>query len=82
VAAGNVGSERYIQYATLGSATNLASRICDLAGPHEIYLSAATLERLGDGLEWPVDALGPAEIKGHDEPLQVYAVHWSEAPGT
>ncbi|MGD2113509.1 MAG: adenylate/guanylate cyclase domain-containing protein [Acidobacteriota bacterium] len=79
VAAGNVGSERYIQYATLGTATNLASRICDLAGPHEIYLSEATLERLGDELEWSLRKLGPTEIKGHDDPLRLYAVRWREA---
>lgn len=80
VAAGNVGSERYIQYATLGDATNMASRICDLAGPDEIYLSEATLERLGGHLEWPVEDLGPVEVKGRDEPLQLFKLCWNFTP--
>lgn len=78
VAAGNVGSERYLQYATLGAATNLASRICDLAGADEIYLSESTLKRLGTGHEWPVEELGEREVKGRDEPLRLYAVRWRE----
>ena len=77
VAAGNVGSDHYIQYATLGDATNMASRICDLAGPDEIYLSEATVERLGDRIEWPVDDLGALEIKGREEPLRLFRLCWN-----
>jgi len=77
VAAGNVGSEHYIQYATLGDATNMASRICDLAGEDEIYLSEATLDRLGGDLEWPVEDLGPVEVKGREEPLRLFRIGWS-----
>lgn len=79
VAAGNVGSDRYIQYATLGDATNLTSRICDLAPAGEIYLSGATRERLGDEPGWPVEALGPRRIKGREEPLELFSVRWREA---
>jgi len=81
VAAGNVGSDRYIQYATLGNATNMASRICDLAGPDEIYVSGATLQRIGDRLGWTVEDLGPVEIKGREEPLPLYRLCWSGQPG-
>jgi len=77
VAAGNVGSEHYIQYATLGDATNMASRICDLAGPDEIYLSEATIGRLGDRLEWPADDLGGLEVKGREEPLRLFKLCWN-----
>lgn len=81
VAAGNVGSDRYIQYATLGDATNMASRICDLAGPDEIYLSEATLARIVDQVRWPIDELGPMEIKGREEPLPLYRLCWNTEPG-
>ncbi len=79
VAAGNVGSEHYIQYATLGDATNMASRICDLAGPDEIYLSEATIERLDGRLEWPVDDLGALEVKGREEPIRLFKLCWNGA---
>jgi len=80
VAAGNVGSERYIQYATLGDATNMASRICDLAGADEIYLAEATVERLDGHLEWPAEPLEPVRIKGRDEPLRLFALQWQVGP--
>lgn len=78
VAAGNVGSDRYIQYATLGDATNLASRICDLAPPGEIYLSGSTRARIGDDPEWPLSALSPTRVKGRDEPLTLFSVGWRD----
>ena len=78
VAAGNVGSDRYIQYATLGEATNLASRICDLAPAGEIYLSGATRAGLDDSSEWPIEALGPRRVKGREEPLDLFSVRWRE----
>src|SRR5262249_21295378 len=31
VAAGNIGSDHYLQYATVGDTTNIASRVCDAA---------------------------------------------------
>lgn len=79
VAAGNVGSDRYVQYATLGEATNLASRICDLAGAAEIYLSEATLERLEGRVEWPIERLGARPVKGREEAIGLYSVAWREA---
>lgn len=79
VAAGNVGSDRYIQYATLGDATTIASRICDLAPASEIFLSESTRQRLGDDLEWRLDPLDPQRIKGREEPLTLFAVRWRDA---
>jgi adenylate cyclase len=78
VAAGNVGSDRYIQYATLGDATNLASRICDLAPGGEIYVHETTRARLGDEPEWPVEPLGQRTIKGREEPLTLFSVRWRD----
>lgn len=80
VAAGNVGSDRYIQYATLGEATNLSSRICDLAPAGEIYVGGATRERLGEETEWPLDPIPPQTIKGREEPLTLFSVRWRPDP--
>ncbi|HYO52123.1 adenylate/guanylate cyclase domain-containing protein [Archangium sp.] len=75
VAAGNIGSEQYLQYATIGDATNVASRVCGLAGAGEIVLHQRTLERMRER-PWPMHALAPALVKGKAEPLQVHRVDW------
>lgn len=79
VAAGNVGSDRYIQYATLGDATNVASRICDLAGAGEIFLAESTRERLGDGSPWSCRPLEPVRLRGREAPVRMFALDWAES---
>ncbi len=75
VAAGNIGSEQYLQYATIGDATNVASRVCGLAEAGEIVLHQHTVEKLRER-PWPLHALPPAPVKGKNEPLQVYRLDW------
>lgn len=77
-AAGNIGSKDFIQYATIGDTTNVAARICSIAGANEIVLSASTLERIGR-LDLPVQQLAPAMVKGKKEPLTLYRVDWQAA---
>lgn len=72
VAAGNIGSDRYLQYATIGDATNVAARICDVAGAGEVLIDAVTRERIGDAM--PLEAIPPVSVKGKDLPLQLYRV--------
>jgi adenylate cyclase len=76
VAAGNIGSKHYLQYATIGDATNLASRICNFAKPGEIAMGAPTLERLGQPVEWPIEGPEMVRVKGREQPLPVYKVRW------
>ncbi|MEZ4307259.1 MAG: adenylate/guanylate cyclase domain-containing protein [Polyangiaceae bacterium] len=76
VAAGNIGVETYLQYATIGDATNLASRVCNVAGPGEIVLSEATRRALGaDSHE--LEPLPPTPLKGRADELPLYRVRWS-----
>lgn len=78
VAAATVGSDEHAQYAAVGDTTNLASRVCDLAGPGQILLSSATLEALGGRGDWPVGLPERAEVDGRDEPVTVHTLRWDE----
>jgi len=77
VAAGNIGSHRYMQYAVIGETTNLASRICNIAKSDEILLSNATLNRINADL-WPVDEVGHVPIRGIDRPLNLHRLRWRD----
>ncbi|ADO74967.1 adenylate/guanylate cyclase domain-containing protein [Stigmatella aurantiaca] len=81
VAAGNIGSEHYLQYATIGDATNVASRICSAAEAGEICIAETTLQRCAER-PWPLAKLAPVHVKGKTEPLTLYRVDWRDAPST
>jgi adenylate cyclase len=72
VAAGNIGSKDYIQYATIGDTTNLASRICSIAQPGDIVIDERTRAKLPK--EIGVAPLGPTAIRGKAEPVQLFRV--------
>ncbi len=77
VAAGNIGSPRLIQYATIGDTTNVASRICNVANAGEIVISSETLNRLNNR-QIPVVPLPPTNVKGKDKPLYLFKLLWRE----
>jgi adenylate cyclase len=77
VAAGNIGSPKLIQYATIGDTTNITSRICNVAQPGEIVISQSTYERVGIH-KLPLEKLPPVTVKGKSEALQLYRLHWQQ----
>ncbi len=81
VAAGNIGSPKLIQYATIGDATNVTSRICNLAQPGEIVISQNTFELLANR-NLPFERLPPAMVKGKSTALQLYRLHWQQVEST
>jgi adenylate cyclase len=78
VAAGNIGSERYLQYAAVGDATNVASRLCGRAGPRDILISERTRALLR-GLKVTTEPLAPVQLKGRQEATPVHRLRWSDA---
>lgn len=74
-AAGNIGSDRCIQHATVGDTTNMASRICAAAQPGEIRIADSTRAKL-PAARFELDPLRPLQIKGKDEPLIAHRVVW------
>jgi adenylate cyclase len=75
VAAGNIGSETYIQYATVGDATNVAARLCGAAAAGEILISEQTRARLRN-VSCPLVPLPPVSVKGKSKPISVCRLDW------
>ena len=62
----------HTDYVPVGHSTNLAARMEQIATPGSIVISAYT-QKLTEGY-FELKALGAADIKGVEEPLQVYEV--------
>jgi adenylate cyclase len=77
VAAGNIGSERLIQYAAIGDTTNVTSRICGAAKAGQILISESTFDQI-EGLNLPLKKMPPVRVKGKEHPLQLYRVLWGQ----
>ena len=65
-----------------GDAVNVAARLSDLSGPHQIWVNAAALDGAAeaDGVRFRL--LGPISIRGRAEPCTVYQVDWQEDVAT
>jgi len=65
-----------------GDAVNVAARLSDLTGPHQIWANAESLVHvnLRDGIR--MRALGPITIRGRAEPCLAYQVEWKEGEST
>jgi class 3 adenylate cyclase/predicted ATPase len=78
VVAGEMGAGEQKQDLAVGQAPNVAARLQGLAEPDTVVLSAAT-QRLVAGY-FALEPLGPRQLKGVAEPLEVYrAIHESAA---
>jgi len=75
VAAGNIGSDKLIQYATIGDTTNVTSRICNVAKAGEIVISQSTYEQIAEK-NLPLAKMPLQKVKGKEEPLQLYRLLW------
>jgi len=80
VAAGNIGSDKLIQYTNIGDTMNVASRICNVAKAGEIVISQSTLDMVRKFTHPPVTPLAPVVVKGKPQPLQLYKVEWQSLP--
>ena len=73
IAAGEVfvaPSDEPLGWALVGSAVNLASRLCDIAGPSQTLVDDHVRELVGAAGEWGV--ADTVAIRGHDVPVRVW----------
>ena len=69
---GMIGFEGRVDYAAIGPATNLASRLCDQAQPGQVLISQRVLAMLEDLLE--VEPIGELTLKGLPHPVPAFNV--------
>ena len=72
VVVGTLGNDLRVDFKAVGDTVNLASRMEGLAKPGTTYVTGETF-RLTEGL-FRFEALGREEIKGKEEPVNVYQV--------
>ena len=69
---GTIGYEGRLDYTAVGSAVNLASRLCDLAGDAQILIDSVVAGQVRGNV--PVTWLGERMIKGYNRVTMVFAV--------
>ena len=72
VVAGNLGSERRIDYTVIGEEVNLASRLCEKAAPGQILVSEPVYKKLKGRVA--ALALNPFLLKGIPEPVKAHEI--------
>ncbi len=69
---GNIGTPRRLEYTAIGSTVNIASRLCGVAEPGQVIVSAAMVDDLGS--EFTTEPLGPVTVKGLKTPLAAFRI--------
>ncbi|MEO8856047.1 MAG: adenylate/guanylate cyclase domain-containing protein, partial [Burkholderiaceae bacterium] len=72
------GDVEFVAGDCFGDAVNVASRLCDMTGPHQIWTNSSALEEAIeiDGVRFR--PLGPIAIRGRAEPCAAFQLEWHE----
>ncbi|MGH7720957.1 MAG: adenylate/guanylate cyclase domain-containing protein [Gemmatimonadaceae bacterium] len=72
VFAGNIGSERRLEFTVIGDAVNIASRLCSAAEGGEILLTDELRRALSEPL--PLREQASLELRGKSQPVRVFSI--------
>ncbi len=61
-----------------GDAVNVAARLSDLSGAHQIWANSPALEGINEAAGVRYRVLGPISIRGRAEPCTVYQIDWED----
>jgi adenylate cyclase len=70
------GEIEIVQGDCFGDAVNVAARLSDLSGGHQIWATDQVLATVNEGPGVRFRPLGPIIVRGRTEPLNVYQVDW------
>lgn len=78
----STGNVEWVQGDCYGDAVNVASRLCDLCGPSQIWVNESTLDATGGNCSYGFRTLGAIEVRGRVEPCTVFQMEWQAEAAT
>ncbi len=70
--AGNLGSQRRMDYSVIGDTVNIAARLEGVAAAGEVIITQRTRDLIGD--HFKLKELDPVKVKGVEKPLHIFNV--------